>query len=245
MATSPTAVTDSIMAPASLDIGAIMKSKGPIVKAVLLRSDGTIDQVDVDTTPQEQHVSKLLGGPFTFLGQYHDEGLMLMIRRPDENENDNNDTTTTTTTTLTKNQHSLQPPFDTATVHGNILAIKVADVDDDEVANNTTNEDFFLDYTKEEYLAFAARTDVVPPTVSEEDMEEAEEDPEEEEEEEEDEEMQSEEEEDEEEDENGFLELLMGQVLKRFQEENGREPEEHELQALQAAIVQKMGGAME
>ena len=176
-----------------------------------------------------------------------------MIRRPDENENDTTTTTTTSSSSsllLAKNQHSLQPPFDTATVHGNILAIKVADVDD-EVANNTTNEDFFLDYTKEEYLAFAARTDVVPPTVSEEDMEEAEEDeedPEEEEVEDEDEEMQSEEE-DEEEDENdhaaGFLELLMGQVLKRFQEENGREPEEHELQALQAAIVQKMGGAME
>ena len=38
-----------------------------------------------------------------------------------------------------------------------------------------------------------------------------------------------------------FMNLLMGQVLKRFVEENGREPEEQELLALKSAIAQKMG----
>ena len=44
-----------------------------------------IDEIDIDTTPSKSMVSKVLGGPFTFLGQYEDEGIVLMIRNlPDD-----------------------------------------------------------------------------------------------------------------------------------------------------------------
>ena len=47
---------------------------------------------------------------------------------------------------------------------------------------------------------------------------------------------------DEEGEEAGFLELLMGQVLQRFEQENGRMPDATELKALEAAITEKLGG---
>jgi len=48
-----------------------------------------IEEVKIDTTPSKSKVSKLLGGPFTFLGQYEDEGIVLMIRSfPDDLEAD-------------------------------------------------------------------------------------------------------------------------------------------------------------
>ena len=134
------------------------------------------------------------------------------------------------------NPHKLQPPFDQTQVHGNILAMKVAEED----MEQASNEEFFLNYTKEEYAKFAARTDVVPPNAMAEDDEEEEEHCEESEEEEEGS-VEGEDDESDEDDGEAFMDLLMGQVLKRFVEENGREPEEQELLALKSAIAQKMG----
>lgn len=57
-----------------------------------------IDEVEVDTTPQKNEVEKVLGGPFTFIGQYDDEGIVLMARRglveEKKADNDNNDEST-------------------------------------------------------------------------------------------------------------------------------------------------------
>mmetsp|Transcript_42272 Transcript_42272/g.101754 ORF Transcript_42272/g.101754 Transcript_42272/m.101754 type:complete len:567 (+) Transcript_42272:312-2012(+) len=39
-----------------------------------------IDEIEVDTTPNKSEVQKLLGGPVTFLGQYHEERTVLMTR---------------------------------------------------------------------------------------------------------------------------------------------------------------------
>jgi hypothetical protein len=56
---------------------------GP-VRAVLT---DRIDQIEIDTTPSKSMVAKTLGGPFTFLGQYHDEGVVVMARNlPDDLE---------------------------------------------------------------------------------------------------------------------------------------------------------------
>ena len=43
----------------------------------------------------------------------------------------------------------------------------------------------------------------------------------------------------------GFMELLMSQVIQRFQQDNGRMPDEVELKALEAAITQKLAGISE
>ena len=45
-----------------------------------------IEAIEVDTTPRKSMVAKILGGEFTFLGQYEEEGTMIMIRRPDWHE---------------------------------------------------------------------------------------------------------------------------------------------------------------
>ena len=42
-----------------------------------------IEEIEIDTTPKKAMVQHVLGGPFTFLGQYEDEGIMVMVRRPD------------------------------------------------------------------------------------------------------------------------------------------------------------------
>jgi hypothetical protein len=48
-----------------------------------------IEEVKIDTTPSKSKVAELLGGPFTFLGQYEDEGIVLMVRNfPDDLEAD-------------------------------------------------------------------------------------------------------------------------------------------------------------
>lgn len=229
--------------PGGDDISRLLKSEGPVVSAVLLKAgpEATVKEIQVDTTPQKQMVQKLLGGPFTFLGQYEDEGIMLMCPRDQENDS------------VTKNQHKLQPPFDDAQVRGDILLLRVAAEDeqsaDEDAAIDTlaakSNEEFFLNYTKEEYDNFAARTDVEPPKplISEDADKEEEIMDSEDEEEEEEENMEGEsDEEDDENDGAGFMELLIGQVMGRFQQENGRPPDEAELLALKSAISQKMGG---
>lgn len=48
-----------------------------------------IEEVKIDTTPSKSKVAETLGGAFTFLGQYEDEGIVLMVRSfPDDLEAD-------------------------------------------------------------------------------------------------------------------------------------------------------------
>jgi len=254
---SPTSVAAVAAAGGGLDIQKIMKSSGPVVTAVVLQADGTVHEILFDTTPKRQHAADVLGGPFTFLGQYESEGIMLMIRKS-ENENEQQ---------LPLNQHKLHVPFESSQVYGDILCIRVAAEDEDEeddnkdeavvtvMANNSSetksNEEFFLPYTVEEYKVFAARTDVVAPVAPVEDDEDINDD-EDDDEEEEDEEMEGESDSDDDDDEADgeggggldIMDMLMAQVLQRFQVENDRMPNEEELTALESAIAQKLGGGV-
>jgi len=258
-----------------------------------VRLQHLIEEVEVDTTPKKQAVAQLLGGPITFLGQYEEEGVMLMVRRPteeEEQEEEEDDDHENKEAPLQLNPHTLQPPFDDVDVRGDILIMKVAptpeDEDNDGDTNNndennnhdedapqkeeskiataamasspsSTNDDFFLDYTKEEYIAFASRTDVVAPpevTTPEEEEEEVSEGEGEEESGSEDEEENDNDEDfdigedgeydsDEEEDDSpvAMMNLIMGQVLRRFQEEHGRGPDTRELLDLRSALAEKLG----
>jgi hypothetical protein len=237
----------SALAPGGVDISKLLKSQGPVVSAVLLKAgpDAAVEQVEVDTTPQKQMVQKLLGGPFTFLGQYEEEGIMLMCLR---DENSDAAAAGEETAGPTLNQHKLQPPFDDAKVRGDILLLKVANEEEESEGDVDTlaaksNEEFFLHYTKDSWVKFAARTDVeAPKAVVSEDMEEEEEMESDDQSEEEEENVEGESDEEDEDDGAGFMEMLMGQVVQRFQQEHGRLPDESELQALQSAIAEKMGG---
>lgn len=250
-----------------------------------------VEEIEVDTTPKKQQVAAILGGDFTFLGQYEDEGIMVMVRRPDwEDEESSFDESNIPPV----NPHPLQPPFDEFDVRGDILLIKVAetaeelDNDDDQAhddkveskedGENTsdlkpaaveekkevakqqisvpTNDEFFLDYTVEEYLNFASRTDVEGPPMLDESDDSSEGEEEEEEEgvaakvdgdEEKDEDYDPEAEElsdddfDDEEHQVGMMNLILGQILRKFHEENGRGPDTLELLEMRKALADRLG----
>ena len=46
----------------------LLTSQGPTVKAVLLKSDGTIEQILYDSTPSRNHVTEILGAPPSIIG---------------------------------------------------------------------------------------------------------------------------------------------------------------------------------
>jgi hypothetical protein len=304
-----------------------------------------IEQIEIDTTPNKSMVAKTLGGPFTFLGQYEEEGIVLMIRNlPDdldevvrnemEEEEDDDDgegdgdvnvsqqlprlfkisqlktlcheRDIDTQGMLEKadlvkalmeyqdslppyNPHQLQPPLHKARVRGNILCLKVAETpeeldndhddsdeavaeenadgddgdgndggetDHDETAATKevvvmSNDEFFLDYTKDEYVKFASRADIPEHELP--DPEEAEEDDEEEEDDDDDYVEDQEEEEEgaafipgeegevlDEEDRNAMFNLVMNEVLRQYREDNGRGPNTRELLELRASIAKEL-----
>ena len=276
-----------------------------------------IEEIEVDTTPKKSMVSKVLGGEFTFIGQYEEEGIMVMVRRPDwEREGSSFDEADIPPI----NPHELQPPLDDVEVRGDILLMRVAETDevldsdeeeednekgeDEEVDNGEDqtgaekfsgeedssqksssepaqkapekavvvpeNDEFFLDYTRDEYLKFAARTDIVAKPIEESDEEEESEDEsgdeqgpmpetqvnaeeklknseEEEDDDEHDEEFDPDEIEEEEEDfdseehQVGMMNLILGQILRKFHEENGRGPDTLELLEMRKALADRLG----
>jgi len=48
---------------------AMMKENGPIVRALLLKADGTVAEVNYDSTPRNDHISTILGGSPTIVGE--------------------------------------------------------------------------------------------------------------------------------------------------------------------------------
>ena len=281
-----------------------------------------IDEIEVDTTPRKSMVAEILGGPFTFLGQYEEEGTVLMIRRPpdeaEEEEDEDGDGDGDCEQGEEKddvprvNPHRLQPPFHDVSVRGDILVMKVAKTDDDDgdddgddddssgsgaeeaeakeespvVANadeeltkeqpaasasskvradgeeggvDDSEDSFFLPYTKDEYLMFATRTDVVAPNRMEDsnDSEEEEEeigpdervgdgDDEDNDRDDEyrpgnDDDIPSDDDDDDEDSQVGMMNLIFGQILRRFREENGRGPDTRELLEMRSALAERLG----
>jgi Family of unknown function (DUF5880) len=253
-----------------------------------------IEELEVDTTPGKNGVQKILGGnTFTFIGQYPEEGIVLMARADQFHDLDVIDTLSVLelkdfiqdanldidiTTVVDKseliqavkdaqlplNPHQLQPPFHDCPIRGDILLMRIADdedeeeeVDDDDDDDRKTsasiskaiqeitaatakpNDEFFLDYTKDEYIAFASRTDVVATPIDEDDDDDDEDD-----EGENDEEDDDEEEddgiEDEEEDKHLLLNLILSEVIKSFREDNGRGPDSVELLDLRSRIAEQL-----
>lgn len=263
------------------NIAKMLRTTGPIVKCVLLKCaledtkisaadeptmetkdsssdviprkvlEEWIEEIDVDTTPKKSQVQQILKGPFTFLGQYEDEGIMVIVRRDFDQPIDEDDVL---------NQHQLQPPLHNARVYGDILLMRVAHSNDDDVNGDDeddvpetimSNEDFFLDYTKSEYVAFAKRTDIVAMEPEDDDEEEEEEELSGEEEDEDNDDDDSDEYEPNEEDEDddeldeaskiGMMNMILSQVLQRFKEDNGRGPDTEELLSIRSALAEKLG----
>lgn len=268
-----------------------------------------IEEIMVDTTPKKQMVAQVIGGPFTFLGQYEDEGIVVIVRRPEDMEGSDEDGDGDGEgSDVLVNPHELQPPLHNLEVRGDILLMRVAateeedeeeeelqeeeeeqdndvgkkasddgaddgetDAKEDDGGNEAeaesedesspggdeegaakaiagkimSNEEFFLDYTKEEYIKFASRTDIIPQEEPEEEEEDNANENDDDEEEDADEEYNvesdSDEMEDDEECQIGMMNLILAQILKRFREENGRGPNTAELLAMRSALAEKLG----
>jgi hypothetical protein len=297
---------------AGVDIGAILASQGPVVKCVLLRHarpDGKdmkphpayanadelhqrqvftelIEEIELDTTPSKSAAAQVLGGPFTFIGQFPTEGTVVMARQkiPEDAALEELPVSqlrklchdfqidtkgfvekTELVNALSRaqlplNPHRLQPPLDGIRVFGDILIVKVAETEEeldqeddaeDEQAEKAklqvpSNQDFFLDYTREEYIHFASRTDVVAPEVEEDDDEEEEDEEDDagnsdDDHEEEEDFVLGEDEDLDEEERSAMLNMLLSQAIKKFRDEHGRGPNTKELLELRAEVAGVLG----
>ena len=89
-------VSASLLSSLSTDnISSLMSQEGPVVKAVLLKEDGTSEELDADMSPKKAIPQAILGGLATFLGQFEEQNIIIMMRRED------------TATDLPENQHKL------------------------------------------------------------------------------------------------------------------------------------------
>jgi hypothetical protein len=245
--------------------------------------DHLMEQLELDMTPSKSMVQTTLGGPFTFLGQYEDEGIVIMVRQAHEDEEEYpiqeeleelklfelklllEDRGISPDGMLEKsdmvqallkdfelppiNPHQLQPPLHKKTVRGDILVVKVAETQeelDQEDAEEKevvvpTNDEFFLDYTLDQYIQFASRTDI-----EEHEIEEPEEGQGSDEEDSDEEEGEGyvlggeDNEEIAEEDKSAMFNLVMNEVLRQYREDNGRGPNTQELLELRSAIAKQL-----
>ena len=46
----------------------LLSAQGPTVKAVLLKTDGSVEEVNYDSTPSKMHAAELLGAPPSIIG---------------------------------------------------------------------------------------------------------------------------------------------------------------------------------
>jgi hypothetical protein len=153
---------------------------------------------------------------------------------------------------LPVNPHRLQPPLHNLVVRGDILLMKVAETeeteDDEETAGQgmhvLPNEEFFLNYTKEEYVAFASRTDVVVEEVDDDDEEEdgGGKQPAQDDDDDDDEFDPSRDSEDPDEEEKcAMLNMIMAEVLRKFRADRGRGPTSEELLELRRQVATPLG----
>ena len=202
-----------------------------VVTAVVLRADGTKTEVQLDSDPHAatNPTEAVLGGPFTFLGQWESHGVIITMRREQEG--------------LPASKHKLPQPFDTAAVSGDLLLTRS---DDDGSAQSFTMTEF------DDLVANPPEP--LPELPAEEDEEEDEEeegDDDDEDEEDEgdddygDDDAQEDDEGDEEEDAEVFQQFMLAKLAEKFKADNGREPDATELASLERALNERMNGGGE
>ena len=218
----------------NLDIQKIMNSKGDVVKCIVLPcNSNVIKEVVIDTTPKAGSVQKFLGGEISFLGQYENEGTVVIVLRDQDN------------VMAPTNNHKLQPPLHKCSVKGDILIMKVAE--------EGSNGSFFLDYDVNSFTKFmeedieefevAVDAKALAQSLSitqgedscdESSDEECSED-----------EDESVEGESDSEDEDNMIAFLLSNTIEKFKSLHGREPTDDELKNIGDAIKEKFIGLNE
>lgn len=93
-------------------LNAVMSAEGPVVQCVILRSDGTSEEQTVDMTPRLNKPGEILGGAVTFVGQYPEHEIVLMMRK-DAPEG------------TPINKHKLQPPLHKREIAGDMMLVRM------------------------------------------------------------------------------------------------------------------------
>lgn len=125
------------MAAAALSpdaIAQVMNITGPTVTAVVLKADGTAEQISIDTSPKVNAAAALLKGNPTFIGQWTSLNVVLMCSKITGDD-------------WPINQHKLPHPFSKIEVKGDVLLLRI---NDDAVP---------ADFTKEEWERFTSERD--------------------------------------------------------------------------------------
>lgn len=123
---------DAVGEITKVDINKLMTTSYENIVCVLLKQDGQTEEIIIDMTPRLKETQKILGGDVTFLGQWEEMEVILMINR-NQSKDDNR-----------KNQHKLQPPFHEVVCYGDILLSR-SDANGDP-ANFTLQE--YTDFTR-------------------------------------------------------------------------------------------------
>jgi hypothetical protein len=202
----------------NVDIKQLMTSTGPTVSNVILRKDGSREEVSLDMTPSARAAQEILGGEVTFLGQYEDLQVILIINRQQ------------TGSEAELNTHKLQPPFHTAEVYGDILL------------SRSDDNGLPLDFSLEEYIEFTKKV-IEPFEVEDNEDDDDDDDDDDNDDDEEDEEDEEGDEEDE--DEEDMMNRLLARLREAYREQHGRDPTDDEFAELADSLLEKLGGSDE
>tara|TARA_R110002050_G_scaffold74087_4_gene159103 strand:+ start:734 stop:1573 length:840 start_codon:yes stop_codon:yes gene_type:complete len=116
----------------------LMNASGPVCKTVVIAEDGTVAEESVDMTPSKEGPKKVLGGETTFVGQFMDLDVVILVKTFEEDEE------------AQRNLHSLPSPFSRKRIHGKILLVRM-----DENAEPK-------DFTKAEYEEYKKKKEADP-----------------------------------------------------------------------------------
>lgn len=90
----------------------ILSEQGPIVKVVILKTDGTQEESVFDMTPMKNTLGKYLNDSVTFIGQYEEQQVVI---------------TKGLNSTAQKNKNVLPEPFHEEEHNGDIVLIRMDD----------------------------------------------------------------------------------------------------------------------
>jgi len=204
----------------STDIKGIMSGDMAEVACVLLKQDGSEQELTLDMTPRLKKTQETLGGQITFMGQWEDMEVILVINAEAQEEED----------TAKLNKHKLQPPFHDAEVYGDILLMR-SDEGGNPKALPLADYDAFKKLDIKEWSPEEEDDDDDESSEEEEAAEEEEDD-------------EPEYDEDDEEDEEGdgeleamYLEVLKKKVVEQYKAVHGKEPTEEEADDLARRLM--------
>lgn len=228
-----------------------------------------IEQISVDTCPKRRMVDEILGGNgITFIGQYEDEGIVVVASKQQHQQQQQRSDGSASSTDPIINPHRLKPPLHNETICGDILLLKVRQGEEEEDESSPFFQDYTKDdyeaFTnkssaepkgeiqeekapseEEEEEQTSASSDADDYSYASSSSAQEGEDEEEQGEEENDESEECDEDDDEDciEDisESAMFNLVMGSVLRQYQESNGRGPNTEELLCIRQTLAEKMG----